>query len=97
MTRELAYPHILQERILLAATKAGHASAMITNLHLAGTTTKTAIWESELAIWQARRDKLINEMPLKSTVTILAEEAFRDSQTSKMVPAHELAALTTEA
>jgi|SRR3989344_269735 len=96
MSRELVYPHILQERILLAATKAGHANAMIANLHLAGTAAKAAIWESEMAVWQARRDKLIGEMPIKSTVTVLAEKTFSNAQISKIVPAHELAVLTAE-
>ncbi|OGL39645.1 hypothetical protein A3J32_02050 [Candidatus Saccharibacteria bacterium RIFCSPLOWO2_02_FULL_46_7] len=57
---------------------------------------KTAIWESEMAVWQARRDKLIGEMPIKSTVTVLAEETFSNTQISKMVLVHELAGLTAK-
>ncbi len=96
MIRELAYPHNLQERALLAATKAGHASAMIANLHLGGTLERIPLWEEELAVWQSRREEIIGRMSIKSTVIILAEEAFRDAQTSKMVPAHEFKAPTAE-
>lgn len=46
------------------AWKAGHAAAMIANLHLAGNPERTTVWGVEEAAWSERRDRAIQNARL---------------------------------
>jgi uncharacterized protein YbaP (TraB family) len=71
------------------AWRAGHASAMIANLHLAGSPERANVWEAEEAIWLQRRDEMVDRSILQRQMAEEAAEATRISYTLHSIPAIE--------
>lgn len=57
------------------ARRAGHAAAMIANLHLAGNAERTAVWEAEVAVWLERRGNAVQNARLPRQAEVAAIEA----------------------